>query len=388
MAPQVSLVRAAQEEPWFKDPEPFIQHPTNLETRLELLQHSFITPNSLFFVRNNAPSTPHIDVENYRLVVAGDAVEREIELTYDDLRRLPSRSIPANVECAGNWRGFYDVIQDRPASGGQWRAGAIGLAYWTGTPLREVLNLAGVREDAVDVQLIGLDEEAPEEGFRRPMSIEKALDPNTLLAYTMNGDELPRDHGFPIRAVLPGWVGSNSIKWLGRIVVSPERVWSRNTVTSYVLAQDPDEPRPEWDPPEGAPEQSRGAPVWDQSIKSALALPWPAQLESGRQVIRGFASPALHNWDETPTATVKESQEIAMVEWRVDDGPWHRADLLDPLIPGVWTRFEFEWDATPGQHTISTRATDAQGLTQPDVAPWNESGFLMNQVLPHPVEVA
>jgi DMSO/TMAO reductase YedYZ molybdopterin-dependent catalytic subunit len=384
LAPYLSRpLRAENEEPWVKDTDPFIERPPNLETRVELLRNSFITPNRLFFVRNNAPETPRIDADDYRLIVEGDGLNEEIELTLEDVYRLPSRTLLTQMECAGNWRGFYDIVQDRPAQGGQWTAGAIGSAYWTGTPLKEVLELAGVSDEAVSVQLIGLDEDTPEGGFRRPMSIEKALDEDTLLAYTMNGETLPFDHGYPLRAVVPGWVGSNSIKWLGRIVVSTEKIWSRNNTTSYVLANGE-----EWEPPEDAPEEALGWPVYHTSLKSFLALPWPAELSSGHQVIRGFASPGAHDWDELPEPVVKPPRRIARVEWRVDDGNWQEARLIEPVMAGVWARFEIDWEAESGSHTISTRATDEDGLTQPDEAPWNEQGYLMNQVLPHPVEVS
>lgn len=369
---------------WVKDPTPFHQFPTNLETPLELIQHSFVTPTELFFVRNNVPFTPQIDPETYRLRIEGDGVEREIELTLKDIMNLPSVSIPRNVECGGNWRSFYDRVQGRPASGGQWGSGGISLAYWTGTPLSEVLKLAGVKDDAVDVLPIGLDDLASEGGFQRHMSLDKALQSDTILAYRMNGEVLPADHGFPLRAIVPGWVGSNSIKWLGRIVVSTKVQWTRNATIGYVLI-DPEEKR--WQPSPDAPEGSLGAPVYDQSLKSALALPWDGEIERGRRMIRGFASPGLHDWNADPTWTPKMPRKVAKVEWRVNGGAWQQARLIDPVIPGVWTRFEFEWDATPGKHIIETRATDELGLSQPDVAPYNEKGYLMNQVLPHPIHV-
>ena len=100
--------------------------------------------------------------------------------------------------------------------------GAVGNGTWTGVSLRDVLALAGVTADAVSVLLVGLDAESPEGGWRRDLPIEKALDPDTLLAYSMNGEVLPKDHGYPLRALVPGWVGSASVKWLGHVVVSTE----------------------------------------------------------------------------------------------------------------------------------------------------------------------
>ena len=351
---------SASELPWVKSPELFIEHPTNLETRLDLLD-GVITPNELFFVRNHAP-TPRLGTADYRLVVEGDAVEAPVELSIADLRALESHSLVAYLECAGNWRSYWQSIVGRSASGGQWTRGGVGCAEWTGPTLGAVLALAGVRDNAVDVDLIGLDDGA----FSRPMPIQRALDPTTLLAHTMNGVELPPDHGFPLRAVVPGWVGSSSVKWLGRIVVSSERVWSRNNTTSYVLVGD------QWPAGEYAP--ADGAPVTTGVVKSVLALPRPAELPAGPSQIFGFAY--------SPNGPVEA------VEWSVDGGAtWQDARILDPVLPYAWQRFGIDWNAPAGDHTLLTRATDAAGVRQPEEATYNSKGYLLNIVLPHPVSV-
>lgn len=345
---------------WDKDPGPFIQHSTNLETRLESVR-GLITPNELFFVRNHT-ATPRIDPATYRLRIEGDAIDRTVELTYDELLALPSRSTIAYIECAGNGRGFFTRVFDRPAEGGQWLTGGVGCAAWTGPTLASVLELAGVRPNAVDVSLIGLDQVT----FERPMSSDKALDPNTLLVHTMNGEALPADHGFPIRAFVPGWVGSNSVKWLGRIVVSSSKVWVKTNTTSYVLVG------PEWPAEQYAPAQ--GAPVTTQNVKSALALPWPARVEPGRQTIRGFA--------------YSPHGPIESVEWSDDAGEnWHPATLTSPALPLAWRLFDFAWDARPGAHALMVRATDARGDRQPERVAFNQKGYLFNAPVPHPIEV-
>lgn len=347
--------------PWVKDPTPFIQHPTNLETRLELIR-GFITPNDLFFVRNHA-STPRIDPETYRLRIEGDAIARPLELTYEEILRLPSHSAVAYLECAGNWRSFYDKVLGQVARGGQWGTGAVGCASWTGASLATVLELAGIKRNAVDVNLIGLDDGE----FNKPMSVEKAMDPNTILAYAMNGDLLPPDHGFPVRAVVPGWAGSNSVKWVGRVVVSSEKIWVKNNTTSYVLIG------PNWPPRQYAPAQ--GSPITTLNIKGVLALPWPAKLNQGSQLIRGFA--------------YSPHGKIDNVVWSLDRGTrWRRARIVEPVLENAWTRFELTWDAAPGSHTVMVRATDEQGHTQPETVAFNEKGYLLNIPLPHPVEVA
>ena len=345
---------------WAKDPSPFIQRTLNLETRLELVD-GFITPNELFFVRNHSP-TPAIDPEGYTLRVEGDGAETELRLDLSTLESLPQHTITAYLECAGNWRGLYPELTGTRASGGQWTTGAVGCAEWSGPSLATVLDLAGVRPGTVDVNLVGLDGS----GFERAMPLAKARDPDTIIALRMNGEPLPADHGFPARSVVPGWSGSSSIKWLGSIQLSTERVWNSNNTSSYVLIGD------EWPAEEHAP--AEGAVITELAVKSALALPRPAQLAPGSHVLHGFA--------HAPAGPV------SAVEWSPDGGTtWMEAEIVDPILPLAWQRFEFEWDATPGAHTLATRATDAAGNTQPDEPLMNEKGYLLNVPLPHPVQV-
>ncbi|MXX48620.1 MAG: molybdopterin-dependent oxidoreductase [Chloroflexi bacterium] len=348
----------------FKDPTPFIDHgQAGLEARLEL-QTGSITSNEQFFVRNNSRSVD-LDIERWSLVIEGDAVDEGTELRFDDILRLPQRRMTSYLECAGNHRVMFDLLQGRAAKGTQWGRGAIGNAEWTGVSLADLLTLAGVQETAVSVLLIGLDPESPEGGFRRAMPIVKAMHPDTLLVHRMNDEPLPTDHGFPLRAIVPGWVGSSQIKWLGRIVVSAEPQWTRNNTTSYVLIGDEYEPEGEAD----------GRVVTLQSIKSALALPWPARLSATRHQLAGYA--------HSPYG------EIASVEWSDDAGTtWHRARLASRQVEYGWVQFAFEWNASVGEHTIRTRATDMDRNTQPESVPFNEKGYLFNQPLPHPISVA
>ena len=360
----VGRADTSPDAPWFKDPAPFILHgDKGLEARLENMQGS-ITPNRLFFVRNNSVSLD-LDPTNWRLAVEGDAIAERLELTYAQIRSLPSRTLTSYLECAGNHRAMFGVINGQETSGTQWMTGAVSNGEWVGAQLSDVLTLAGIQPDAESVLLVGLDVASPEEGFRYVLPAEKAMHPDTLLAYALNGETLPRDHGYPVRALVPGWVGSANIKWLGRIVVSSEPMWTRNNTTSYTLIGD------EY-PPHG---ESQGQPVTTQVIKSALALPWPAELPPGSHRIDGYAhSP----WGP-----------ISRVEWSVDAGQSWRDTTVSGSQPDYsWARFEFQWDAAPGEHVIMTRATDATGNTQPDHVPFNEKGYLFNQPLTHPVRVA
>ena len=362
--PLVESPSPAGASAWFKDPTPFIRHEDKgLEARLENMR-GMITPRHLFFVRNNSVSVG-LDTTDWRLSVEGDAVTEPMALSYQHITNLPSRTLIAYLECAGNHRAMFDIVQGRAAKGTQWMTGAIGNGEWTGVSLKDVLTLAGITDEAVSVLIIGQDAESPEGGFRRVIPVDKAMHPDTLLAYALNGDALPKDHGYPVRALVPGWVGSSSIKWVSRIVVSSERLWTRNNTTSYVLIGD------EY-PPDG---EADGEAITTQTVKSALALPWPAELSVGSHRIHGYA----HSPDGG----------ISIVEWSDNSGnTWQQAAVLDPRVQYSWARFEFAWNARQGEHTIMTRATDAQGNTQPDAIPFNEKGYLFNQPLPHPITVS
>ena len=338
--------------------EVFIDHGINQETRLETLR-GYLTPASQFFVRQHS-NVPAIDLRTWRLRVEGEAVERPVELTFDDLLRLPSRSVTAYIECAGNGRAFFNEFMGKVASGTQWRYGAIGVAEWTGVPLGAVLELARVRPDTprdiLNVLVEGLDSVK----VNRPMSLAKAFEDDTLLAYAFNGEPVPADHGFPVRAIVPGWVGINSIKWVGRIEVRKSVIDVPTTTKTYVL--------------EG-PDYPDRVVVREQTLKSAVALPWGATLPAGRQLVRGFAwSPA---------------GQVRRVEFSLDRGfTWRSAALREPNIARAWVRWDFEWDARPGEYTIRTRATDDKGNTQPSSIPWNAQGYGYNVPVPHPVKVS
>ena len=352
----------ARSAPWFKDPAPFIRHADgkSLEARLELMQ-GLITPAPLFFVRNNSASVD-VDAGSWRLTVEGDAVATPLEISYEALRRMPGRTLVSALECAGNHRAMFARVAGREAEGTQWGSGAVGNGSWTGVALRDVLEAAGIEGDAASVLLVGMDRESPEGGFRRVLPVEKAMHRDTLLAYELNGERLPRDHGYPVRALVPGWVGAASIKWLRCIVVTSRELWTRNNTTSYVLVGDAYEPVGE----------ALGPPLTRQTIKSALALPWPAVLGAGSHRLAGYA--------QTP------DPPITRVEWSEDSGrTWHDATLIEGQRDYSWCRFEFAWEARPGRHSVMTRATDRAGSTQPPAIPFNSKGYLFNQPVPHPI---
>ena len=359
------------EQSFSKDLANFHHLGDSLETRPELLT-DFITANDLFFVCK-ATASPQIDPQNFTLKIHGDCVRKPLALSFEALLKLPSYTVIAYLECAGNQRELFERVMDQPvipADDGfgmtKWLSGGVGNAVWTGVSLRTLLELAEIKDDAITVNGKGLDKDAAEGGISRPMAIEKALDPNTLVAYHMNGEPLPIDNGYPLRLLVPGWIGTNSVKWLGEITVSTQPIEVERNTKHYVFIG------PEWEP-KG---KQLGELITTQNIKSSLALAWKAELPACPQIIRGNA--------RSPLAP------IAGVDWSADQGQtWHPARLIPPNLTYSWCRFEFDWDpAEPGGHLLMTRATDTAGNIQPLEQPFNAEGYLFNRVYPHPVIVA
>jgi DMSO/TMAO reductase YedYZ molybdopterin-dependent catalytic subunit len=330
---------------------------TDFETRLATVD-DYLTSNDRFYIRSHSP-TPAIDVDGWRLRIDGTGVRTVVELSYDDVRSLPQVSVVKALECAGNGRRFFKENHGKEAEGVQWRLGAIGVAEWTGVRLRDLLELAGLTDAARDVMPEGLDDHHG----RRPMPLAKAVADDTILAMQMNRDPLPPDHGFPARVVVPGWLGTASIKWVGRIQVSEQPLHSPWNTEEYILAG----------PTYPAQEPAAGVPITEMPVTSMLNLDWPATTDAGHHRVRGLAYAG--------EGTVRD------VRYSIDGGPWHQAQLHEPNLPGAGVRFSFDWYAEPGYHEIRTRAADELGRTQPDSVPWNDKGCCYNAVFAHPVHV-
>lgn len=354
---------------FIKDMRHFHRRSDSLETKPELLT-DFITPNEQFFVCSVIDS-PRIDLDTFSLKINGDGVGRPLALTYDALLKLPSYTVISYLECAGNHRDLFDRVMGQPVAESEdgfgmtkWLTGGVGNAVWTGVSLRTLLEMAELDPATIEVNAKGLDQEAPEGGINRPIPIEKALDPNTLVAYHMNGEPLPLDNGYPLRLLVPGWVGTNSIKWLGEITASKEAFKVDRNTNHYVFIG------PEWEPDGDV----LGEVITTQNIKSSLALAWNAVLPGGKTIVRGNA--------RSPLAP------IAKVEWSDDNGAtWQEATLIPPNLQYSWCRFEFEWTAMVGEQALMTRATDEVGNSQPMEQPFNAEGYLFNRVFAHPVTV-
>jgi len=354
-------------------PELFVVYGSNAETRWEAMRgQGPYTPIDRFFVRDHT-RTPLIDVDTWRLRLFGTGLhgaptlERAVEFTYEDLLGLPAKEISAFIECTGNGRSFYPNQQGQPVTGTSWGLGAVGVARWRGVPLSHVLERAGLTRHAVDVMPRGLDPDFVDAGqnhgrVRRPLPVAKALD-DVLLAYEMNGRPLPPDHGFPVRLVVPSWVGIASIKWVGDIEVSDAPLASPWNTRYYRLFG------PGY-PPEGS------APLTRQVTKSAFELPWNAMLSAGHATV-------LHGRSWSGTGPVRR------VEVSTDDGAsWRRAYTRRPDGAAGWVRWELPWrPERTGPRTLLARATDATGAVQPDVARYNTLGYLFGAVVKHPVTV-
>jgi DMSO/TMAO reductase YedYZ molybdopterin-dependent catalytic subunit len=365
-----------------------------------MADEGYLTPVEKFFVRNHT-ATPLVDPTTWRLKVFGSGLRDPagIELSLRDLRRLPSESRAAFIECAGNGRSFFTTQQGTPATGSAWKLGAVGVAHWRGVPLREVLERAGVTRRAVDVMPQGLDATVVTGGVdqghvRRPLSIAKAFD-DALLAYEMNGKPLPPDHGFPVRLVVPGWIGVASIKWLGQIEVSDQPLFSPWNTTQYRMI--------------GGDYPADSPPLTKQQVKSAFELPFPAALAAGERV-------TLHgrSWsgdkpikrvevrvDGPAAAVAARDRRRAHHEHRhhrghhddhrghppAPDG-WRTAELHGPNLPQAWVRWSIDWRPPgPGGYQLLARATDRAGTTQPDTVPFNTNGYQFWAVVRHPVTV-
>ncbi|GAA3104862.1 sulfite oxidase [Streptosporangium carneum] len=348
-------------------PELFVPHGTNAEMRWEAMRGvGYHVPNDRFFVRSHT-STPIIDAATWRLELHGSGLSAPGSLGYEDLLALPSVTMDAAIECAGNGRSFFGAQQGRPTSGTPWRLGGIGVARWRGARLATVLRRAGLTPDAVDVMPRGLDAEYVAGGVnhgrvRRPIPVSKALK-DVILAYEMNGRPLPPDHGHPVRLVVPSWIGLASIKWVGDIEVSTSPLSSPWNTDFYRMFG-------EAYPPEG------GDPLTAQGIRSAFELSWEATLTAGRpHVLHG------RSWSG--------NGRITGVEVSFDGGSaWRPAQLRGSHVVSAWTRWHVTWHPRrSGPHTLLARASDETGAVQPLRTPHNEYGYLFDGVVRHPVTV-
>jgi sulfite oxidase len=333
------------------------QRPLNLESPVGALDHP-LTPNDLFFVRSHF-GAPAVDLHPWEVEVVG-LVNRPLRLGLAELARFEQTTRTAVLQCTGNGRGLY-----RPrVPGVTWERGAVGQAEWSGVRLVGVLERAGLQAGAGHVHFFGGD--APPSpktpAFVRSIPLDRALDPGTILAARMNGEPLPALHGGPLRLIVPGWTGNNWLKWVRKIVVAREEAPGFFMQTAYRMP-----------PSAGAPgtgsQPARPEPVTWMNVKSLITWPRPGHVIPARSVeIRGIA------WTG--------QGHVAKVEVSIDrDGRWVEATLAGDPEPGRWRPWRLSWaPARRGRHVIAARATDSRGQVQPEVPPWNRSGYLWNGI--------
>ncbi len=317
---------------------------------------SWITPVPHFFVRNHMHEPSTLDAETWELKVTGE-VEKPLTLNFNDLVRMEPHTVTNTLECAGNGRAFHHPH----VPGVQWQRGAVGTARFSGPRLRDVLRRAGVKPTGKHVMFHGLDEvpgKVPP--FIRSIPIDKASDEDTLIAMRMNGAALTKHHGFPARALVPGWIGAASCKWLSEIKLLDKEFDGNFMKPGYRWPNHPLKP--------GDPLNVDDSHVVTAlSVKSVIAGPTDDWTSKSRMVhINGAA------W--------AGEADIVKVEVSTDAGArWQAAQLGRDQSKYAWRLWSHSWKAPKaGDYTIVSRATDSQGRTQPETAEWNPSGYLYN----------
>lgn len=320
----------------------------------------YITPIEHFFVRTHV-YVPKVSLDTWRLSVAGE-VAKPLMLTMDDLKKLPAVEQVSVLECAGNGRAFYDP----PLPGIQWTNGAVGNGRWRGVRLADVLRQAGIKDSAKEILFDGADVPlGTMPDFQRSIPLKKALDPNTILAYEMNGETLPEKHGFPLRVISPGWASDSWVKWLTGIRVLDKEhdgFWMKGAYRHPGRPVAPGTAMP--------PDQMQ--PVTSLRVKSVIAAPF-----DGSQIAVGKAVAI------TGVAWSGDAGPISAVDVSVDGGRnWKPATLrADQRTRFGWRQWEYRWTPTEeSYHTILARARDEAGNTQPMDQEWNPSGYLWNVV--------
>lgn len=361
----IALAQTSSSEDYGKDGLTLLNdRPINMETPAHLLDDK-VTPASKFFVRNNGipPEIEDISVENWVLEIGGE-VSTPLKLSIADLKsRFETVTLQLQLECGGNGRKFY-----KPgASGNQWTFGAIGCPEWTGVRLKDVLEAAGVNPSAIYTAHFGADRHLSGNPDKLPISrgmpIEKALDPHNLIAWAMNGEDMPLLNGHPLRLVVPGWPGSCSQKWLTKITLrdqihdGPKMKGKAYRVPEYSVAP--------------------GTAVPDKDMKIIHAMPVKSLItfpETGVKVKLGQTFEVRgHAW--------AGDLDITAVDVSLDFGAtWIKTALSKPANKYAWQHWSAKL-ALPqeGYFEVWARATDSQGVMQPAVTPgWNPKGYLNN----------
>lgn len=346
--------------------------PFNAETPPALLVENFYTPNELFYVRNHLP-VPEIDPETYCLEVEIEGMDKVFEFSLDVLKKMPSKIITSTIMCAGNRRS--EMMKVKSVKGLEWGAAAVGNAKWRGVPLKYILQKAGLTESIEDnyshIQFEAFDVDATGTNYGASIPIWKGVDKrgDVLLAYEMNGVPIPKDHGFPIRVIIPGVVGARNVKWLGRILVSKDESsshWQKNDYKGF-------SPSVDWD----TVDYTKSPAIQELPVISAICKPKDGdyiKVVNEKVFVKGYA------WSGG-------GQKIIRVDVSADKGKtWYVAHLeQDDALPPqhwAWTLWELELPVDSSKKTseIWVKAVDSSYNTQPESFEyiWNLRGVLNN----------
>ncbi|NIQ39747.1 MAG: molybdopterin-dependent oxidoreductase [Proteobacteria bacterium] len=335
------------------------EKPLNAETPTERLR-SWITANSMFFSRNQGGIMKEpIPLSDWDLIIEGE-VGKALRLNFDEIIRMPKTIVANTIECSGNGRSLFK----EKASGNPWTTGGVGNAVWGGVWLKDVLEKARLKAGAKHVAFEGLDEPLGSSGikFIRSIPVEKAMS-STILAYEMNGEPLPLEHGYPVRTVALGWTGANCAKWVHRIKVLAEPFGGHYMDRVYRIFQKGEDPE-------------SGTVVTRLNLKSFITQPLQDEkVSTGQITILGVAYASDAN--------------IERIEVSVDKGKtWNMATLIGPHERFAWRHWQYVWTATEKKdHTLLSRATDSDGYRQPMNGHWNVLGYGNNGIVEHAVTV-
>ena len=333
--------------------------PLNCETPISALTGGTVMPNEHFYVRNHFDA-PALDGARWRLEVGG-LVRHPLRLGLRDLVNLPAHVQTATLECAGNGRAFLAP----PVGGEQWELGAVSTAEWTGVRLVKVLDRAGIKSRARGLVFRAADR-APDNHsggasrFERSLTLDEIRESDVLLAYAMNGQSLPIQHGYPLRVIVPGWYGVAAVKWLTEIEVIGHSFSGYFQTEKYVY---------EWER-DGNLERE---PVRQMGVRSLITQPEAGgEVDIGACAVRGLA------WSGVAP--------IARVEVSVNGEAWQPAQLFGQPSSCSWQRWELLTQVSrPGRIALRSRATDRAGRTQPEQPEWNRLGYGNNAI--HDVSV-
>ncbi len=348
-----------------KNPEMVVLNdkPWNIEAQAHLLDDK-ITPNSTMFIRNNGLLPEAIDPKTWTLTIDGESVENQKTYTLSELKsKFKQHTYQLTIECGGNGRSEFDP----PAKGNQWTVGAVHCASWTGVRLRDVLEDAGIKSNAVYIGYHAIDKHLSLDPNKEPISrgcpMTKALQDETILAFQMNGEDIPLVHGYPLRLVAGGWPASVSGKWVNRISIRNKiHDGTKMTGTAYRVPCEPVAP---------------GEKVKDEDmciiesmpVKSLITYPKTgALIKKGKSLnIRG------HAW--------AGELEVAQMEYSIDFGSsWKTCTVEKPANRLAWQHFSalVNFPKT-GYYEVWARATTSNGIAQPMLLPgWNPKGYLNN----------